>query len=125
MRWARSVDGVVVEDDYDAEFRYDRRPVAALRALAPDRVALLGSLSKTLAAGFGVGWLVPPDDVPAARAGLDIRRERPAVAAPARLRRAARRRAATTGTCGRRAPGTGADGRHCSWPSSGTCRACP
>ncbi|GEK22602.1 GntR family transcriptional regulator [Cellulomonas xylanilytica] len=72
VRWARSVDGVVVEDDYDAEFRYDRRPVAALRALAPDRVALLGSLSKTLAPGFGVGWLVPPDDVPAARAGLDV-----------------------------------------------------
>ena len=72
MRWARAVDGVIVEDDYDAEFRYDRRPVAALRALAPDRVALLGSLSKTLAPGFGVGWLVPPDDVPAARAGLDV-----------------------------------------------------
>ncbi|WP_456786978.1 MocR-like pyridoxine biosynthesis transcription factor PdxR [Cellulomonas sp. P5_C5] len=72
VRWARAVDGVLVEDDYDAEFRYDRRPVAALRALAPDRVALLGSLSKTLAPGFGVGWLVPPDDVPAARAGLDV-----------------------------------------------------
>ena len=77
VRWARSVDGVVVEDDYDAEFRYDRRPVAALRALAPDRVALLGSLSKTLAAGFGVGWLVPPDDVPAARAGLDVHTSAP------------------------------------------------
>jgi len=72
VRWARSVDGVIIEDDYDAEFRYDRRPVAALRALAPDRVALLGSLSKTLAPGFGVGWLVPPDDVPGARAGLDV-----------------------------------------------------
>ncbi|WP_456844493.1 MocR-like pyridoxine biosynthesis transcription factor PdxR [Cellulomonas sp. P5_C6] len=72
VRWARSVDGVIVEDDYDAEFRYDRRPVAALRALAPDRVALVGSLSKTLASGFGIGWLVPPDDVPDARAGLDV-----------------------------------------------------
>lgn len=77
VRWARAVDGVVVEDDYDAEFRYDRRPVAALRALAPDRVALLGSLSKTLAPGFGVGWLVPPDDVPAARAGLDVHTSAP------------------------------------------------
>lgn len=77
VRWARAVDGVVVEDDYDAEFRYDRRPVAALRALAPDRVALLGSLSKTLAPGFGVGWLVPPDDVPAARTGLDVHTSAP------------------------------------------------
>ncbi|WP_421732749.1 PLP-dependent aminotransferase family protein [Cellulomonas sp.] len=72
VRWARSVDGVIIEDDYDAEFRYDRRPVAALRALAPDRVALVGSWSKTLAPGLGIGWLVPPDDVPAARAGLDV-----------------------------------------------------
>ncbi|KRD42787.1 hypothetical protein ASE38_00330 [Cellulomonas sp. Root930] len=72
VRWARSVDGAIIEDDYDAEFRYDRRPVAALRALAPDRVALVGSWSKTLAPGLGIGWLVPPDDVPAARAGLDV-----------------------------------------------------
>ncbi|MBO9554672.1 PLP-dependent aminotransferase family protein [Cellulomonas sp.] len=68
VRWARDVDGVVLEDDYDAEFRYDRRPVAALQGLAPDRVVLVGSLSKTLAPAFGTGWLV----VAARRwAGLD------------------------------------------------------
>jgi len=60
VRWARDVDGVLVEDDYDAEFRYDRRPVAAVQGLAPDRVMLLGSLSKTMSPGFGLGWAVLP-----------------------------------------------------------------
>ncbi|MBE7699468.1 PLP-dependent aminotransferase family protein [Oerskovia sp. Sa1BUA8] len=60
VRWARDVDGVVVEDDYDAEFRYDRRPVAAMQGLAPDRVMLLGSLSKTMSPAFGLGWAVLP-----------------------------------------------------------------
>jgi GntR family transcriptional regulator/MocR family aminotransferase len=60
VAWAREVDGLVIEDDYDAEFRYDRRPVAALQHLDPDRVLLLGSLSKTLAPAFGTGWAVVP-----------------------------------------------------------------
>lgn len=60
LAWARDVGGLVVEDDYDAEFRYDRRPVAALQRLDPDRVVLLGSLSKTLAPAFGLGWVVAP-----------------------------------------------------------------
>ncbi|MGW9167661.1 MocR-like pyridoxine biosynthesis transcription factor PdxR [Agromyces sp. NPDC055658] len=61
VRWARSVDGVLIEDDYDAEFRYDRRPIAALQGLAPDRVVLVGSLSKSMAQVFGLGWaLMPP-----------------------------------------------------------------
>ncbi|MFI2102967.1 PLP-dependent aminotransferase family protein [Isoptericola sp. NPDC019693] len=60
VSWARAVDGLVVEDDYDAEFRYDRRPVAALQGHDPGRVALLGSLSKTVSPAFGLGWLVLP-----------------------------------------------------------------
>jgi len=60
VSWARTVDGLVVEDDYDAEFRYDRRPVAALQGHDPGRVALLGSLSKTVSPAFGLGWLVLP-----------------------------------------------------------------
>ena len=63
VTWARSVDALLIEDDYDAEFRYDRRPVAALQRLAPDRVALIGSLSKSIAAGIGIGWLVLPAGV--------------------------------------------------------------
>ena len=58
VEWARRVDGIVLEDDYDAEFRYDRRPVAVAQGMAPTRVALLGSLSKTLSPAMGIGWVV-------------------------------------------------------------------
>jgi GntR family transcriptional regulator / MocR family aminotransferase len=59
LRWARS-GGLVIEDDYDAEFRYDRAPLGALQGLAPDRVVYLGTTSKTLAPGLRLGWLVVP-----------------------------------------------------------------
>ena len=52
--------GLVIEDDYDAEHRYDRPPVAALQALAPDGVVHLGSVSKTLAPALRLGWLLAP-----------------------------------------------------------------
>ena len=58
--WAAAASGPVVEDDYDAEFRYDRRPVGALAALAPDHVVYLGSTSKTLSPALHLGWLVAP-----------------------------------------------------------------
>ena len=51
---------VVIEDDYDAEFRYDRAPVPAMQASAPHLVAYTGSVSKTLAPGLRLGWLVAP-----------------------------------------------------------------
>ena len=60
LAWAREVDGLVVEDDYDAEFRYDRRPVGALQGLDPERVVYAGSASKSLAPGLRIGWLVAP-----------------------------------------------------------------
>jgi GntR family transcriptional regulator/MocR family aminotransferase len=54
------VDGVVIEDDYDAEFRYDREPVGCVQGLDPGRVMLTGSTSKALAPGLRLGWLAVP-----------------------------------------------------------------
>jgi GntR family transcriptional regulator / MocR family aminotransferase len=58
--WAAAADALIIEDDYDAEYRYDRAPVPALQASAPGLVAYAGSTSKTLAPGMRLGWLVPP-----------------------------------------------------------------
>lgn len=60
VEWAHEVDGVILEDDYDAEFRYDRQPVGSLQGLAPDRVVALGSVSKTLAPALRIGWIFTP-----------------------------------------------------------------
>jgi GntR family transcriptional regulator/MocR family aminotransferase len=60
LSWAAAADALVIEDDYDAEYRYDRSPVPALQASAPDQVAYAGSTSKTLAPGMRLGWLIPP-----------------------------------------------------------------
>ncbi len=61
--WARGSGGVILEDDYDGEFRYDRQPVGALQGLDPDRVVYLGTASKSLAPGLRLAWMVLPDDL--------------------------------------------------------------
>ena len=60
LDWAAGADALIIEDDYDAEYRYDRAPVPALQASAPGLVAYAGSTSKTLAPGMRLGWLIPP-----------------------------------------------------------------
>ncbi len=60
LEWTTARHGIVVEDDYDAEYRYDRAPVGALQGLAPDRVVYGGSASKALAPGLRLGWVVAP-----------------------------------------------------------------
>jgi GntR family transcriptional regulator / MocR family aminotransferase len=58
--WAARTGGLVIEDDYDGEFRYDRQPVGAMQALAPQHVVYAGTASKNLAPGLRLAWLVVP-----------------------------------------------------------------
>jgi GntR family transcriptional regulator/MocR family aminotransferase len=61
LAWLRANDAIAIEDDYDAEYRYDRAAVGSLQGLDPDRVIYAGSASKTLAPALRLGWLaVPP-----------------------------------------------------------------
>jgi GntR family transcriptional regulator/MocR family aminotransferase len=58
--WAARTGALVVEDDYDAEYRYDREPLTSLHALCPERVIAAGSVSKSLSPALRLGWLVAP-----------------------------------------------------------------
>ncbi|MGW1909598.1 MocR-like pyridoxine biosynthesis transcription factor PdxR [Streptomyces sp. NPDC002076] len=73
--WARRTGGLILEDDYDGEFRYDRQPVGALQSLDPDRVIYFGTASKSLAPGLRLGWMVLPpslaEEAASAKGGTD------------------------------------------------------
>ncbi|MFD3533139.1 PLP-dependent aminotransferase family protein [Streptomyces sp. NPDC058664] len=73
--WARASGGLVLEDDYDGEFRYDRQPVGALQGLDPERVVYFGTASKSLAPGLRLAWMVLPEslagEVAAAKGAVD------------------------------------------------------
>jgi GntR family transcriptional regulator / MocR family aminotransferase len=58
--WARQRNALIVEDDYDGEFRFDRRPVGSLQQMAADRVIYVGTASKTLAPALRLGWIALP-----------------------------------------------------------------
>ena len=62
LAWADGRDALILEDDYDAEYRYDREPIGAIHGLAPERVIYAGSASKTLAPGLRLGWMIVPHD---------------------------------------------------------------
>ncbi len=77
ITWARTAGAVVVEDDYDSEFRYDVGPLPALHSMDPDVIVYLGTASKVLSTAFGAGWLVAPpalvDQLAALRPRLGVR----------------------------------------------------
>jgi GntR family transcriptional regulator/MocR family aminotransferase len=60
VEWAATGNRMIIEDDYDAEFRYDRQPVGSLQGLAPHRVISIGSVSKSLAPSVRLGWMLCP-----------------------------------------------------------------
>ena len=63
LKWSRETQGIVIEDDYDAEFRYDREPVRALHGLHPEGVVYIGTVSKTLAPALRLAWVVLPESL--------------------------------------------------------------
>jgi len=63
VAWARRCGALVLEDDYDAEFRYDRVAIGALQGLAPEHVAYIGSASKSISPALRLGWIAAPADL--------------------------------------------------------------
>jgi GntR family transcriptional regulator/MocR family aminotransferase len=76
IRWAAERGALIIEDDYDAEYRYDRTPVGALQGLAPGHVVYAGSASKTLAPGLRIGWFVLPGHMTEPMAAAKIAADR-------------------------------------------------
>lgn len=74
VSWARDRGALIVENDYDAEFRYDGPPVGAVQGLAPERTVYVGTTSKTLAPALRLGWIIAPTQVARALADLPLDR---------------------------------------------------
>lgn len=70
--WARATGAIVVEDDYDSEFRYDVGPLPALYSMDPEVIVYLGTASKMLTPAFGAGWLVASPELVERLSGLRV-----------------------------------------------------
>ena len=73
LAWAQARDALIVEDDYDAEYRYDREPLGALQGMAPDRVIYIGTGSKILSPALRLGWLLASPALAGELAALKLR----------------------------------------------------
>ena len=110
LNWSRDTGGLVIEDDYDAEFRYDREPVRALQGLHPEGVIYVGTVSKTLAPALRLGWLVLPEPLVAAADGDQAAARRLLTdARAARASRGCSSAATTSAKSARPAPSTAPD----------------
>ncbi len=76
LNWATERQAIIIEDDYDAEYRYDRDPIGALQGLAPDRVVYVGTASKVLSPALRLAWLLAPADLVADIAGAKLQADR-------------------------------------------------
>ena len=63
IQWASNNGALIIEDDYDGEFRYDRQPLGAMQALAPELIVYAGTASKSLVPGLRLAWLALPADL--------------------------------------------------------------
>jgi GntR family transcriptional regulator/MocR family aminotransferase len=63
LDWSSQRGAFIIEDDYDAEYRYDREPIGSLQGLAPDRVVYMGTASKMLSPALRLAWLALPADL--------------------------------------------------------------
>ncbi len=63
LAWAGAGSRLVLEDDYDGEFRYDRQPLGAIQGLSPDQVVYFGTASKSLSPALRLGWLALPESL--------------------------------------------------------------
>ena len=61
LAWSAKRNALIIEDDYDAEYRYDREPLGALQGLAPNRVIYIGTGSKILSPALRLGWVIVPE----------------------------------------------------------------
>jgi GntR family transcriptional regulator/MocR family aminotransferase len=115
LAWAADRDAVVIEDDYDAEHRYDRPAVRTLQMLDPERVAYVGSVSKVLTPAMRLGWLVAPHHLLPSLVDRKRLSDLGGSLSCKQLSPSCSNPAATTGTCGGPGCSTGSAATRC-WP---------